>query len=89
VRLREEAETLAAQLKALEVTIKAKAGNEGKIFGSVTAPQVLEALEKRNVKLAKHQLVLESPIKELGTYQIAIKLTSEVHTSLTLHIEAE
>lgn len=89
VRLREEAEALAAKFKELEVTIKAKAGNEGKIFGSITAPQVLAALEKREVKLAKHQLVLENPIKELGTYQVAIKLTSEVHTSLTLHVEAE
>jgi large subunit ribosomal protein L9 len=89
IRLREEAEALAAKLKELEVTIKAKAGNEGKIFGSVTAPQVLEAIAKRDVQLAKHQLVLENPIKELGTYQIAIKLTSEVHTSLTLHVEAE
>lgn len=89
LRLREEAETLAAKLKAMELKIKAKAGNEGKIFGSVTGQQVLQALKDEKITLAKHQVVLENPIKELGTYSVPVKLTSEVHTTLTIHIVAE
>jgi large subunit ribosomal protein L9 len=89
LRLREEAQVLADRIKAMEVTIKAKAGNEGKIFGSVTGQHVMQALEEQKIKLEKHQVVLENPFKELGTYSVAIKLTSEVHTTLTIHIVAE
>lgn len=89
LRLREEAEALAEKLKKMEITIKAKAGNEGKIFGSVTGQHVLQALSDEKITLAKHQVVLEYPIKELGTYSVAIKLTSEIHTNLTVHIVAE
>lgn len=89
IRLREEAQVLADKLKAMEVTIKAKAGNEGKIFGSVTGAHVLQALKDEKITLEKHQVVLENPIKELGTYSIHIKLTSEVHTTLTIHVVAE
>ncbi len=89
IRIREEAETLAAKLKEMELIIKAKAGNEGKIFGSVTAQHVLQGLKDEKINLAKHQVVLENPIKELGTYSVAIKLTSEVHTTLKINIVAE
>lgn len=89
LRLREEAQTLAEKIKQMELTIKAKAGNEGKIFGSVTGQHVLQALADQKMKLEKHQVVLENPIKELGTYSVAIKLTSEVHTNLTIHVVAE
>ncbi len=89
LRLREDAQTLAGKISAMEITIKAKAGNEGKIFGSVTGQHVLQALADEKIKLEKHQVVLENPIKELGDYKIAIKLTSEVHTNLTIHIVAE
>jgi large subunit ribosomal protein L9 len=89
LRLRAEAEELAAKLKEFELTIKAKAGNEGKIFGSITAAHVLQALKDEKFTLDKHQVVLENPFKELGTYSVAIKLTSEIHTTLTVHIVGE
>ncbi len=89
IRIREDAEALAAKLKETELSIKAKAGNEGKIFGSVTAQHVLQALKDAKINLEKHQVVLENPIKELGTYGVAIKLTSEVHTTLKIHVVAE
>lgn len=89
LRLREDAQALADKLKELELNIKAKAGNEGKIFGSVTGQHVLQALHDQKFKLEKHQVVLENPIKELGTYRVAIKLTSEVHTNLTINVVAE
>jgi large subunit ribosomal protein L9 len=89
LRIKEEAEALAAKLKEMELTITAKAGNEGKIFGSVTGQHVLQALKDQKIVLEKHQVVLENPIKELGNYGVAIKLTSEVHTTLKIHVVAE
>lgn len=89
LRLKEEADALAAKISEMELGIKAKAGNEDKIFGSITAQNVLQAMEDQGVKLDKHQLVLEKPIKELGKYELTIKLTSEVHTVLKVNVEAE
>ncbi|HMP89173.1 MAG TPA: 50S ribosomal protein L9 [Kiritimatiellia bacterium] len=89
LRIREDAQALATKLKELDITIKAKAGNEGKIFGSVTAAHVLQALKDEKFELAKHQVVLENPIKELGDYHVLIKLTSEIHTTLNVHVVAE
>jgi large subunit ribosomal protein L9 len=89
LRIKEEAENLAAKLKEMELIIKAKAGNEGKIFGSVTGQNVLQALKDQKILLEKHQVVLENPIKELGNYGVSIKLTSEVHTTLKINVVAE
>ena len=89
LRISEEAEQLVTKLKELELNIKAKAGNEGKIFGSVTGQHVLQALADQGYKLAKHQVVLENPIKELGTYSVNVKLTSEIHTAIKVNIVAE
>jgi large subunit ribosomal protein L9 len=89
IRLKEEAEQRAAKLSEMTLTIKAKAGAEDKIFGSVTAQHVLQGLADEGVKLDKHQVVLENPIKELGNYEVAIKLTSEIHTVLNVNIVQE
>jgi len=89
LRIKEDAEALANKLKEMELIIKAKAGNEGKIFGSVTGQHVLQALKDQKILLEKHQVVLENPIKELGNYGVSIKLTSEVHTTLKINVVAE
>ncbi len=78
---KEAAETLAASLVArdLKVTIEAKAGEEDRLYGSVTARDIASALnEHHQLELDHHQVVLEEPIKELGEYELAIKLHAEV-----------
>ncbi len=88
-QLREDAKNLAAKIADITITIPAKAGAEGKIFGSVTAANVIEALEKEGVSLGKHQVVLENPIKELGEFSIPVKLTSEIHATIKLAVVGE
>ncbi|HMP73201.1 MAG TPA: 50S ribosomal protein L9 [Kiritimatiellia bacterium] len=88
-KLKSEAETLAAKIQDLTLTLKAKAGGEDRIFGSITTVQLLEALEKEGIKLKKHQVVLERPIRELGDYKVAIRLTSEIHTNLNVSVIKE
>ncbi|MCB1070036.1 MAG: 50S ribosomal protein L9 [Verrucomicrobia bacterium] len=89
MKLRAEAEALSTRIADIELKIPAKVGNENKIFGSVTSQNIHEALEGAGISIDRHQIVLEQPIKELGTYKIPIKLTSEIHPALTVSIVSE
>ncbi|WP_251445219.1 50S ribosomal protein L9 [Vermiculatibacterium agrestimuris] len=84
-RLAQEAAERAAameiveQLKGCMVKISAKAGNGGKLFGSVTSKEVSEALKAQfGVDIAKTKIVLPEPIKSFGTYQLKCKLGYEI-----------
>ena len=74
-----EAEATAAKLKEITVTISAKAGNGGKIFGSITTKEIAEQLKAQHgIDLPKAKLVLADPIKAFGGYEIKAKLGYEV-----------
>ena len=71
----EDAQALAKKLGELTVTIKAKAGDNGKLFGSVTSKEVVEMLmQQHHIKVDKKKLVLPDGIKALGTTNVDIKL---------------
>ena len=71
----EDAQALAKKLGELTVTIKAKAGDNGKLFGSVTSKEVTEMLmQQHHIKVDKKKLVLPDGIKALGTTNVDIKL---------------
>ncbi len=80
--LRREAETLS---KA-SCTIQVQAGEDGKLFGSVTAAHIAEALEKAGFPLGKRQVELEEPLKELGVFNVAVRLHKEVAATLKVWI---
>ena len=74
-----EAEAIAAKLKNITVTIPAKAGNGGKIFGSITTKEIAEQLKaQQGIDLPKAKLVLADSIKAFGGYEIKAKLGYEV-----------
>ena len=74
-----EAEAIAAKLKEITVTIPAKAGNGGKIFGSITTKEIAAQLKaQQGIDLPKAKLVLADPIKAFGGYEIKAKLGYEV-----------
>ena len=74
-----EAEAIAAKLKNITVTIPAKAGNGGKIFGSITTKEIAEQLKaQQGIDLPKAKLVLADPIKAFGGYELKAKLGYEV-----------
>ena len=88
-RQKEEAEALAKQLEALSITISKQAGEEDKLFGSVTNKEIAEALVKENHEIDKRKIILEEPIKALGIYTVPIKLHSEVTAELKLWVVKE
>lgn len=74
-----EAEALAVKLKDCTVRIAAKAGNGGRLFGSITTKEIAEELKKQfGVDLPKAKLVLDEPIKAFGGYELKAKLGYEV-----------
>ena len=86
---REKAEALATskKLREMTVTVKAKGGGAGRLFGSVTNAEIADALAKQGVKLDKRKIVLNETIKSIGTYTATCKLGYEINAPLTVKIE--
>lgn len=68
----------AKQLEKLSITIEANANEEGHLYGSVTATDIVAALLKEKFKLEEHNIRLEGPLKELGLYNVAVHLAQDV-----------
>jgi large subunit ribosomal protein L9 len=84
---REAAETVARTLVPVVIRIPAKAGSEGKLFGSVTAADIAEAVQAQTrVELDRRRLHLDEPIKTLGTHEVPVKLHSEVEFRVTVDV---
>jgi large subunit ribosomal protein L9 len=86
---RESAEDVARGLVPKVITILAKAGSEGRLFGSVTAADVVEAVEAQTgVVLDRRRVMLHEPLKVLGTHQVPVRLHTEVQFPVTVDIVA-
>lgn len=86
---KEEAEALGRKLGQVSLTINKQAGESDKLFGTVTAMEIAEALEKEGHEIDKRKIVLEEPIKTLGIYTIPIRLHAEVTTRIKLWVVKE
>ncbi|MBQ9968794.1 MAG: 50S ribosomal protein L9 [Oscillospiraceae bacterium] len=85
---REEALALSKVLKEMTLTVTAKGGGAGRLFGSVTNAEIADALEKdHKIKLDKRKIVLEEPIKMTGLYTVRCKLGYEVVAELKVEIK--
>lgn len=84
---RTEAEALAASLKDKVVTIEAKAGEEGKLYGSVTAKEIAAAIETQlKTEVDKKKIELEHGIKEMGDHPVTVKLYPGVETTVVVKV---
>ena len=84
------AQAQAEKIKALSVTIKTKAGEGGRIFGSITSKDIADALKAQHkLTVDKKKIQLDSPIKQTGETEVAIKLYPEVATTLKVVVTAE
>jgi large subunit ribosomal protein L9 len=84
-----EAQAFAARLAAANVTLTGKAGEEGKLFGSVTAQDVADALARQNIQVDRRRIELEHPIKTLGSHAVVVRLHPEVHAEVRVQVVAE
>ena len=78
---------LSTKLRAMTLTVTAKGGGQGRLFGAVTNAEISAALEKQGIKLDKRKIVLNENIKNVGTYTATCKLGYEINAPLTVKIE--
>lgn len=78
LKMKKRAEELAEKLKAVSITIGREAGEEDKLFGSVTVKDIADALRNEGHMIERHNIQLAEPIKQLGIYDISVKLHQEV-----------
>lgn len=88
-KLARDAATLKEQIEKLSLTIAKQAGEEGKLFGSVTSREIAEALSEEGLEIDRRKLRLEQPIKSLGVFTVEVKLTSAVAAELKLWVVAK
>ncbi len=85
-----EFETLAARIIQTPVVVTARAGEEGKLFGSVTAADIAEALSAQTaVPIDRRAVRLDEPIRSIGTHEVTIHLHSEVDPVITVDVQPQ
>ncbi len=84
-----DAENAATKLKKLRLSTELSIGQGGKAFGSITTSDIAELInEKSKLDIDRHQLVLDKPIKTLGSFEIPVKLHPDVDASVTVRVKA-
>ena len=86
---RTEAERFAATLGAVTLTLSGKAGEEGKLFGSITAQDIADALAAQGHQVDRRRIELEHPIKTLGHHTVEVRLHPEVHAEVRVSVVPE
>jgi large subunit ribosomal protein L9 len=86
---RSEAERVAATLQEVTLTLSRKAGEEGKLFGSITSQDIADALAGQGHAVDRRRIELEHPIKSIGQHPVAVRLHPEVHAELRVNVVAE
>lgn len=87
---KQKAKEVADQINKLELVLKVKAGENGKIFGGITSKEISEELKKQNnIEVDKKKIVLSETIKTLGRFSVDIKLYEGITAKLTIDIKSE
>jgi large subunit ribosomal protein L9 len=86
---KEDAERAKERISQVTVTLKAKAGEEGKLYGSVTSRDIAQELEKRGIEVDRRKIIIEDAIRSMGEFEVLIKLHPEVVANIKVIVEKE
>ena len=86
-REREEADIAATRIASTTLTMGVKVGEGGKLYGSITTKDIADALARRGIEVDRHKIDLEDPLKSLGTYKVAIKVSAGLTPEVTIVVE--
>lgn len=84
-----EAKQRASSIEGVSLTFRARAGQEGKLFGSITSADIAEELAKQGVEIDRRSIELEEPIKALGVTSVPVRLHPQVRPELKVWVIAE
>ncbi|MFZ0595148.1 MAG: 50S ribosomal protein L9 [Bryobacteraceae bacterium] len=88
-KIKTDAEDLAKLLNGVSLTFKHRVGENDHLFGSVTAKDIADSLEKQNFHLDRRKVVLDEPIRTLGEHKVTLRLHREVSTEIPVIVEKE
>ena len=83
---RDAAKDLAKRIEEVSVTFSARVGDEGKLFGSITATDIAHQLEAQGVQIEKRQIDLHDPIKTLGVFRVPVRLHADVRPEIRVWV---
>lgn len=88
-KIQQEAKSISDKIAALTLVIQARAGEEDRLFGSVTNQDIEKALQAQGITIDRRKIIIAEPIKQLGTHLVPIHLSSDVHTNVTVQVVRE
>lgn len=88
-KVKASARDLSEKISELSIVIEAKAGDEDKLFGSVTTMDIADAISKQGIEIDKRKIILEEPIKRLGSYDVAVKVHQDVTATVKVEVKQE
>ncbi|HKB27990.1 MAG TPA: 50S ribosomal protein L9 [Candidatus Limnocylindrales bacterium] len=86
-REKSDAEVTANRIGSTTLTMGVKVGDAGKLYGSIGAKEIAEALGRRGIVVDRHKIELEEPLKSLGTYKVAVKVFAGLTPEVTVVVE--
>jgi len=86
-REREDAEVAAQRIASTTLTLGVKVGEGGKLYGSIGAKDIADALGRRGIEVDRHRVDLEEPLKTLGTYKVAVRMLAGLTPEVTVVVE--
>ena len=86
---RKQSEKIVGAISGMEVKFTVQAGDEGKLFGSITAIDIMKKLKDAGYEIDKRRITLQAPIKELGTFDVTVKLDDGLHAEVKVLVEKE
>jgi len=88
-RVQKEAQSLGDKIAALSLVIPARAGEEDRLFGSITNQDIEKAIQAQGITIERRKIVLTEPIKQLGAHTVPIHLSNNVHVNVTVQVVRE
>ena len=88
-KIKGDAQTIAAKLEGMTLTIGAKTSSTGTIFGSVTNIQIADELAKKGFEIDRKTILIKEPVKEVGSYKAVVKLHKDISVELPFEVVSE
>ncbi|MCL1932306.1 MAG: 50S ribosomal protein L9 [Candidatus Azobacteroides sp.] len=88
-KIKTDAQTLAAKLEGMALTIGAKTSSTGTIFGSVTNIQIADELAKNGFEIDRKTILIKEPVKEIGSYKAVVKLHKDISVEIPFEVISE
>jgi len=85
----QEARTRASSIEGISITFNARAGEEGRLFGSITTADIADRLAEQGIEIDRKQIVLDEPIKALGVFTVPIRLHADVRPEIKVWVIKE